>query len=113
MADINEYPRFSNGDVLVVSPTGRSWQLQSSTLKNSLKLFRDLLEKQEPKKLTKRHRYEGKVIQWMLKMIICDPNDLRFVDFEAVVGSQCYIQTYLNNCCYISVLKNLYPTDPF
>ncbi|PQE33441.1 Aldo keto reductase protein [Rutstroemia sp. NJR-2017a WRK4] len=80
-----EYPRFANGDVLIVSPTGRQWKLNSWVLLNHSAVLAKTLNDMEPRHITKSMAQEGKCIKWKLEMKpFRELNDARFRSFEAV-----------------------------
>jgi hypothetical protein len=82
------YPQFSDGDVLIISGTGRSWKLHSSALRNASKKFRAMFDEHEPRRITKKVKDDGKTIKWKLEMVPWDDkeDDTRFRSFRIIVS---------------------------
>lgn len=55
----NEFPRFNDGDVLVVLSQSRQYQLHSRTLRLHSAFFRRLLTEERATKLSSKARKEG------------------------------------------------------
>jgi hypothetical protein len=91
-AQPDAYPTFHDGDVLIISPTGKTWKLHSLMLSKASPTIKRILAGQEPTHITKRQREEGKTIKWKLEMIDepdaedVDPDGLKFKTFKAVVS---------------------------
>ncbi len=92
-AQSNHYPSFPDGDVLIISSTGKAWKLHSTILVNASSSLKSILAKQGPVKLTKREREEGMTLRWKLVMDKepnadgADPEGLKFKSFKPVVSN--------------------------
>jgi len=86
----SEYPHFSDGDVVVISPAGRTWTLHSMILGTASPRLRNLFNNNAPRGIKRRLREEGHTIRW--KLLMCpedlamelDPNSLQFKFFRCV-----------------------------
>lgn len=91
-AQPDAYPNFRDGDVLIISPTGKTWRLHNLILSNASPVIKGILASQEPIHITKRQRAEGQTIKWKLGMIDepdaeeADPDGLKFKTFKPIVG---------------------------
>lgn len=89
---LDAYPNFRDGDVLIISLTGKTWRLHSLILSNVSPVIKGILASQEPAHITKKQRAEGQTIKWKLEMIDepdaeeADPDGLKFKTFKAIVG---------------------------
>ena len=86
------YPTFNDGDVMIVSSTGKSWKLHSTLLGNASGVFRDKMNKFPAKHITKAQRESGVTLKWRFNMIAWQekPTETRFRSFQAVVSSYPY-----------------------
>lgn len=91
-AQPNGYPNFADGDVMIISPTGKTWKLHSTILINASSSLKNILAKLDPVHITKKNREDGVTIRWKLVMIEEpdaekeDPDGLKFKSFKAVVS---------------------------
>lgn len=86
------YPMFQDGDVLIVSPTGKQWKLHSLILAQASSVLNKILASSEPATLSKKERDAGKNIFFKLEMVDdyqkfkdADPQGLRYKAFRSVV----------------------------
>jgi hypothetical protein len=99
------FPTFHDGDVLILSPTGRTWRLHSLILSQASSKLKAILDEVEAIHITKKMRSEGKTIRYRLRMIEFeeDPNDLHFRTFKALVSSNSHCsyskRTFANDYC--------------
>ncbi|KUJ09332.1 uncharacterized protein LY89DRAFT_598409 [Mollisia scopiformis] len=81
---------FHDGDVLIVSPTGKQWKLHSLILAQSSPILNKILAAAEPAHLTKKDRDAGKTVFFKLEMVddskyrSVDPEGLRYKAFKSV-----------------------------
>lgn len=86
------FPLFSEGDVLILSPTGKQWRLHSLILSQGSPVFNRIFSTTEPAHITKKDRDAGKTIVYKLDMFDDpqmkrhDPDGLRLKAFRAVVS---------------------------
>jgi hypothetical protein len=91
-AQPNGYPNFADGDVMIISLTGKTWKLHSTILINASTSLKSILAKLDPVHITKKNREDGVTIRWKLVMIEEpdaeeeDPDGLKFKSFKAVVS---------------------------
>ncbi|KAE8454560.1 hypothetical protein EG329_000183 [Mollisiaceae sp. DMI_Dod_QoI] len=84
------FPMFHDGDVLIVSPTGKQWKLHSLILAQSSPIFNKILVTAQPAHLTKKDRDAGKTVFYKLEMVDdpsyknIDPEGLRYKSFRSV-----------------------------
>jgi hypothetical protein len=89
-AQFSEYPDFRDGDVLIMSPTDKTWKLHSTILINASPVIKSILAKYPAAHITKSQREEGWTIKWKLAMIDepgaeqVDPDGLIFKTFKIV-----------------------------
>ena len=89
-AQFSEYPDFRDGDVLIMSPTDKTWKLHSTILTNASPVIKSILAKYPAAHITKSQREEGWTIKWKLAMIDepdaehVDPDGLTFKTFKIV-----------------------------
>jgi hypothetical protein len=89
-AQFSEYPNFRDGDVLIISPTDKTWRLHSTILINASPVIKSILAKYPAAHITKSQREEGLTIKWKLVMIDepdaahIDPDGLTFKTFKIV-----------------------------
>jgi hypothetical protein len=99
------FPTFHDGDVLILSPTGRTWRLHSLILSQASTKLKAILDEVEAIHITKKQRSEGKTTRYRLRMIEFeeDPNDLHFRTFKALVSSNSHCsyskRTFANDYC--------------
>ena len=99
------FPTFHDGDVLILSPPGRTWKLHSLILSQASSKLKAILDEVEAIHITKKQRSEGKTIRYRLRMIEFeeDPNDLNFRTFKALVSSNSHCsyskRTFANDDC--------------
>ncbi|KAF8858788.1 hypothetical protein BDZ45DRAFT_590717 [Acephala macrosclerotiorum] len=85
---------FHDGDVLIISPTGKQWKLHSLILAQASPILNKILATAEPAHLTKKDRDAGKTIFFKLEMIddpkfkVVDPEGLRYKSFRSGVNSR-------------------------
>ena len=65
---------FSGGDVLICSPTGRTWKLHSMILSQASPKLRSLLETEQPMHVPNKQRTDGKTVRWRLQMVAFEAN---------------------------------------
>lgn len=86
------YPYFHNGDVLIVSPTGRSWKLHSLILAKAAPGFEAVFNSFDPVHVSKKAKEEGRTVKWKLEMINepeavgQDPEGLKYKQFRPMVS---------------------------
>ncbi|KAM3083652.1 hypothetical protein ACMFMG_002232 [Clarireedia jacksonii] len=117
-----EYPWFENGDVLIVSPTGRQWKLNSWVLLDRSVVLAKILNEMEPRNITKSMALEGKCVKWKIEMRpFRELDDARFRSFEAVPikKNQFHIPENFNGTgnidfetIYDNFFRMLYNIDP-
>jgi hypothetical protein len=61
--DDGGFPKFSDGDVLIVSGTGKLRKLHSTTLRNASGKSKTLLDQTKARHITKKQKTEGKTIR--------------------------------------------------
>jgi hypothetical protein len=85
----NGFPNFADGDVQIISSTGRTWELHSATMRHSSKGFRDLIDGQEARRPHKRRKDEVKSVRWKIFMVPWegDVYEGRLRSFRIVVSS--------------------------
>jgi hypothetical protein len=87
------YPFFHNGDVLIVSPTGKQWKLHSLILAKAAPGFEHIFNSTDPAHVSKKQKEEGKILKWKLEMINeveavdVDPEGSKYKAFRAVVSA--------------------------
>lgn len=87
------YPEFDDGDVIIISPTGRKWKLHSMILSNASPRLKELFTSTEPAKLSKKDQNDGKTVRWTLVMCAepmtheIDPNSVTFKWFMPLLVS--------------------------
>jgi hypothetical protein len=82
-AQFSEYPDFRDGDVLIMSPTDKTWKLHSTILTNASPVIKSILAKYPAAHITKSQREEGWTIKWKLAMI--DEPDAEHVDPDGII----------------------------
>lgn len=82
-AQFSEYPDFRDGDVLIMSPTDKTWKLHSTILINASPVIKSILAKYPAAHITKSQREEGWTIKWKLAMI--DEPDAEHVDPDGLI----------------------------
>ncbi|KAF7955805.1 hypothetical protein EAE96_004728 [Botrytis aclada] len=83
MSAQNPFP--PDGDVLIMSPTGKNWKLHSWQLVNYAPKIGALLKNVAPRNITKTMRSEAHTIRWWIEMIPFGAfDDHRFRDFVCV-----------------------------
>jgi hypothetical protein len=99
------FPTFHDGDVLILSPPGRTWKLHSLILSQASSKLKAILDEVEAIHITKKQRSEGKTTRYRLRMIEFeeDPSDLHFRSFKALVSSNSHClyskRTFANDYC--------------
>lgn len=78
--DLEEFPTFSNGDVLFITPVGQNFKVHASVVKGASSVLAKMIEEATLIKLTKAQKVQGKTIIYKIKMTPCDIDD-RLVDF--------------------------------
>jgi hypothetical protein len=85
------FPMFHDGDVVIVSPTGKQWKLHSLILAQASPVLNKILATAEPANLTKKDREAGKTVFFKLEMVddpkfkAVDPQGLRYKAFRSMV----------------------------
>ncbi|TAQ84521.1 hypothetical protein B7494_g7162 [Chlorociboria aeruginascens] len=96
------FPQFRDGDVLIMSATGKSWKLHSTILINASTQFKGLLTNFPERPIPKRQRTEEKTVKWWLRMVpyVKDRTDERFRSFEAVAPNDRQLPSFENMSGY-------------
>lgn len=82
---------FTDGDVMVISPTGFRWKLQTQCLCRASGTIRDILDTVNPARLKKIETTDGKAVPFKLLMFLeerarnVDPNGVKYKAFVAIV----------------------------
>jgi hypothetical protein len=86
----NGYPTCSDGDVMIVSSTGRYWKLHSILLSNASARFQDMMKQFPAKHITKSQQESGVTLKWRFNMVQWEeePKETRFRSFQVVVSSR-------------------------
>lgn len=88
--DPSVFPKFDDGDVMITSPTGRTWKLHSMVLATASPRFKEIFNTSAPIHISKKQREEGATVRWRLVMKFeeeahdLDPNSLQFKNFRAI-----------------------------
>jgi len=81
------YPRFADGDVLIVDGLGHSWKLHSAALAHASRQFAQIFEEHEGHVIPTKLKTAGKLVRWKLEMIQWEEKpDARFRSFRVVVS---------------------------
>lgn len=95
------YPYFHNGDVLIVSPTGKQWKLHSLILAKAAPGFESIFNTFDPAHISKKQREEGRMLKWKLEMVNeaeavgTDPHGLKYKAFRPMVSAHIhFIQSH-------------------
>ncbi|KAI9664299.1 MAG: hypothetical protein M1829_005854 [Trizodia sp. TS-e1964] len=67
-AHSSEFPRFTDGDVIVAFQNGNVYQLNSTVLRASSTAFKDLLHEKKGANLSNKAKKDGKVIRYWLEL---------------------------------------------
>lgn len=87
------FPLFSDGDVLILSPTGNTWRLHSLILAQASPVFNQIFATTEPAHLTKKDKEAGKTVIYKLEMVDdpryrrIDPEGSKLKAFRSMVSS--------------------------
>lgn len=110
------YPMFHDGDVVIVSPTGKQWKLHSLILAQSSPVLNRILATAEPASLTKKDREAGKTVFFKLEMVddpmfkAVDPQGLRYKAFRSVVcfkSRSLHLQTFSRMHTWAEVMSTI------
>lgn len=87
---MDQFPRFADGDVTIVAPTGHSWKLHSHILSQFSPTFRNLLR--DSGHISKKHKGDKAAgPQWKLRMTVTDQHEF-YVDFRLVVSANVQVE---------------------
>ena len=111
-AQPDAFPSFRDGDVMIISPTGKTWKLHSAILINASPVIKTILSKRDLVSINKKLREEGNTIRWKLIMVDepdaewTDPDGLKFKTFQPVV-SQTFLLSIWGECSSLYVLMSV------
>ncbi|KAK0105430.1 hypothetical protein ONS96_004817 [Cadophora gregata f. sp. sojae] len=86
----NVYPHFNDGDVRIVSPSGKVWKLHSIILMKASPVFAYLLDTIPGYNVTRRMREQGNCVRWNITMTAdhrasdIDPEGLKYMKFDKI-----------------------------
>ncbi|PVH73375.1 hypothetical protein DL98DRAFT_431385 [Cadophora sp. DSE1049] len=102
----NVYPQFNDGDVRIVSPSGKVWKLHSIILMKASPVFAHLLGTTPGYNVSKRMRAEGNCVRW--NVIMTADNRAREIDPEALKYMNLTIMSNLNGLGETAGFNKLY-----
>ena len=88
----NIYPQFDDGDIRIISPSGKMWKLHSIILMKASPVFARLLDANPGSTVTRRMRDEGNFVKWTIFMTAdhkargIDPEGLKYMRFDKIVS---------------------------
>ncbi|KAH7390298.1 hypothetical protein BKA64DRAFT_710856 [Cadophora sp. MPI-SDFR-AT-0126] len=86
----NVYPQFKDGDVRIVSPSGKVWKLHSIILMKASPVFAHLLDTTPGYHVSRRMRAESNCVRWNIIMTAdhrargIDPEGLKYMKFDKI-----------------------------
>jgi hypothetical protein len=85
-----DFPKFTDGDVIIVSGTGMVWKLHSNTLRSASPKLQEMINAVEGRKITDKLQIDGRVERWKIEMSEWSekPEDTRFRDLTVTVCPQ-------------------------
>lgn len=96
------YPNFRDGDVIIVSPTGKVWKLHSIILSKASPKLNEIFKNTPAIHVTKRMMEEGNAVKWKIELgpepraQELDPQGLRFMAFNRVVSYRSLSSEYIH-----------------
>ncbi|KAI9843285.1 MAG: hypothetical protein M1837_006500 [Sclerophora amabilis] len=74
--DSSSFPKFADGDVHILTSSGKSYQLHSNVLRRNSTAFNELLTEDRATALTPKQRREGKVVRYRVDLTRVEENDV-------------------------------------